>query len=342
MTMATTGSVTLLGQGFRQTASKWGVLGLLYAVNLLITLPLALIFRSALSNLVGESPAIDELFPDFMYMIYNDITRVHGDAIAVFRRMFIPVILVSVPIHAILGVGLARVMETDGSVREFFGGIVSFWGRAVRLLLIYLLIMVVLSVVAGFISAVIFAGITDGNATEDAYVLGGIIVGLIFALVLTVIILGSEYSRILTVTQNRLSMFRSAWDGIVLVFRHPVRMAGLHGTIFVALLFVTGLYWLIEGVVGMTSMAGVLLMLVVQQAFVVYRLFTRMWNTSNGVRLAGIIARSSRPSFVQAPSVHDRQTVYREPPIKETDDSAKKGRTGRRPGILRTSVLPFS
>lgn len=327
--MDSTGSLTIVRQGFQRAAGKWGVLGLLYALNLLITLPLALAFQNAASALAIGSPAIDELFPAFVYTIYDDFTRVHADAITAFRNMLGPVMLVSVVLHAVLGVGLARVMDTDGFAREFFGGIVTYGWRAVRLLLVWILIAAILVVVIGFVSTMIFTTFTQGNVTEDAYALAAVVVGVLFGLTLSIVILGAEYSRILTVRENRQSMFRSAWDGLVLVIRHPVRMALLHGSVLVSILVAALLYVLVEDVVGMTSAIGVVLMFLVQQAFILFRMFTRMWNTANGVRYATLIASSRRPSYVQAPSVHDRASAYRQPPEKGPVAPRRDGREER-------------
>ncbi len=336
--MENTGSLVLVRQGAQRAVSKWGVLGLLYAVNLLLTLPLAMMFRSAMSVMVGNAPIVDELFPGFAYSVFSDLMRAHADAVTVFRNAFGPVAMISIVVHAILGVGLVRVMDTNGGAREFFGGIVSFGWRAFRLFLVWLLFALVLLAVAGFLGVMLFQVVTEGNATEDAYLTGAGIVVLLVGFAVVLISLGAEYSRVVTVRENRDSMFKAAWDGLSFVVRHPVRMIMLHGSVLVVLVLATLLYWLVEDVIGMTSVLGVIIMLIVQQAYILFRLGTRMWHTANAVRMSALLAESKRPPYVQAPSLHQRGTSYREQMERQPREE-QTGRTSGEPeGDARTEA----
>ena len=125
---------------------------------------------------------------------------------------------------------------------------------------------------------------------------------------------------------------KSAWNGLVMVVRHPIRMIMLHGSVFLTLVAAVLLYWIIEGVVEMTSAIGVIVMFVIQQVFILYRILTRVWNTANGVSFSAVLASVTRPSFVKAPSVHDRRTPYREPLEKDAERSAEAPRSGQRGG----------
>ena len=287
-------SFAILRSGFGLAAGSWRVLVALYCFNLILVLPLVLAFRATFAVLLGAFPAIEELFPGFNFMLYNDLTRTFGHAVSMVSASFFPVAVLSLILHAFLGMGLAHVLDAGGSIREFFSAVGSFAGRATRLLLIFLVAGGLLLVAWGFLCGTLFALMTSGQATEDTYLRGILVFVLLMGAALAVVSLGAEYARIFTVRENGRSMLRNAWRGVVFVVSHPVRIVSIHGFLLVSILISAVLYWFLESIVGMTSTVGVILLLFLQQTFVVVRIFIRMWNTAGAVIVSSTVERLAK------------------------------------------------
>lgn len=301
--MTPTSSLTILGRSLRTLFQRWPVLLTIQGISFLVVLPIVLAFRSTLASAFDASPVVERMLSDFDYTTYSDFMSTQKEAVLFFRRTVGPLILISIIIHGVLGSGLAAAMAGEGRVAEFLKATGRFLGRSFRLL-IYTLVAGILVLVAWiFVTGAAWAALTSGDRIESEYVLAAVTVSILFLIPVAIIALATEYARILMVREDRRNVLRTLWEGFVFVFQHPLRMVVQHGSIVVAMLALVGLYWYVEGLVGMTSIGGVLVMLVVQQASIFGRIAVRGWHTASGVALVDVVTPEVSPAAAPAPVI---------------------------------------
>ncbi|HLF20110.1 MAG TPA: hypothetical protein VI704_04935, partial [Bacteroidota bacterium] len=72
---------TALGLGFQQSKKSIQMIFLLYGINLLLALPLAMAFRSTLIRSFDNSLAVETMLKDFDATVYSDFMKYHGKSI---------------------------------------------------------------------------------------------------------------------------------------------------------------------------------------------------------------------------------------------------------------------
>ena len=340
--MTTPSSPVLLLNGAYNAWQRRGIIATLYAVNLLLAVPLMLTLRAVLSNAVGSSPYIESLLQGYDHTIYSDMTRHHEEIYEFVKRSFIPLALVSLVLNAILGPGLVASFEGDGPVRQFFHDTARFFWRSVRLLLATGLVAAAVVVACVLLAGAAWMMMTKGDVVEPTY-LSAIIVSIaIVGLPLVYLVLSAEYARIFLVRNDMSSSFKAMWNGLAFVGRHPVRMAALHGSVAVVLSFSVLFYWIFEDAVGMTSVAGIFVVLIFQQASVLAKVFTRVWNTANGVGLVSTITPDIPVVTSQVPAPAELQATLPLPEpsaaIQPVAGPRRRRNVGRRVGMRPTRM----
>lgn len=94
-----------------------------------------------------------------------------------------------------------------------------------------------------------------------------------------------DYARICAVVHNSRNVFRSALDGARFVFKHPVSTLGLYYLILLGHILASLVYALLAGIVPQSTPPGVLLVLLIQQAFIFSLVWIRCWLYSSQLEL---------------------------------------------------------
>lgn len=303
--MKTPSSLSIVLRGGSLVGKRWTVLLIIYLINLLLVLPIAWSFRSTLAAALGDSSVIGRMFTDFDFTVYDDFTRNSKEAIDVLTRMLFPLVIISTIIHALLGGGLAVSMKGEGTVREFMKGTGEYLGRSAKLLALFGLLSIIVFTVWTALLAILWSGLTSGNVVENGYILAAAVVVFLFLLPVAYLSLASEYARILTVRDELTGMFRAMGSGLSFVAMHPLRMIAMHGSLFLVIIVLVCVYLVLENFIGMTSAAGIIVVLLIQQASVFGRVAVRAWHTAAGVELAASLAPVAPAAPVEpAPAVH--------------------------------------
>lgn len=283
--MTPTSTLTILGRSLQTLLQRWPVLLTLQAVGLLLVLPIVLAFRSTLVDAFGSSPVVERMFHGFDHLTYDDFMTSQKAAIAFFQKTVGPLVFVSILINSIFGAGLAVSMAGEGTVTEFLKATGRYLGRSLRLFVYALALGVLFIVVWSLVVGGIWSGMTSGDRVESEYLMAIIVTAFLIVLPVVVISLATEYARIMIVRDDRTAIAKTLFDGFAFIFMHPFRMLAQHGTIAIVMLLLVLAYWLVEDAIGMTSVTGVVAMLLIQQASIFGRVAVRSWHTASGVAL---------------------------------------------------------
>lgn len=314
-----------LSTGLRQATSSGRMILLLYAINVLFALVVALAFRSTVLASVGTTMAIDALVRDFDYTVFSDFWHHFGNRINPLLTHVAWLALLYMLFSVFLGGGiLATLRERDKpfSLGEFFRNCGNYFARFFRIFLFFAVIAALLSVVWGGILFMLFGALTQDATTERAYVLWGLTLFAIFCLPILILVLIADYARVETVLNDRSRMRKAFWDATKFVFRNVRRTVGLQLVILVIIGLIIAAYWLIEAQIGMTSGITILVMFIAQQATVGARVWARVVTFAGELELYSGV---SKPESVPAPEPEIPLPVATEP-IASSKPSAQKKR----------------
>ncbi len=165
--------------------------------------------------------------------------------------------------------------EARPGLRRFFGSGSRLFFRFLRLALIS----------AGLYAAVFWSlNVTlkwIGRTTRDVTVEATIIMYVLFAigtaaLLLTVIHACFGFAKVATVVDERRSMLLAAVQGVVFVFKHPTRVAGLYAGFMLISGLMLGGYALLAPGVGQSSWRAVGWALAWSQLFLILKMYVRL------------------------------------------------------------------
>ncbi len=299
--MTPTSTLTILGRSLRALFQRWPVLLTIQAVGLLLVLPIVLAFRATLVEALGSSPVVERMFSGFDHATYDDFMASQKTAISLLLKTAGPFVFVSIIINSIFGAGVAVSMAGEGTVTEFLKATGRFLGRSLRLIVYSLALAVLVLLVWTLVVGGVWSVMTSGDMVESGYLFAVVVTALLILLPVAILSLATEYARIMIVRDDRTSVLKTLFEGFAFVFKHPLRMVAQHGTIAIVMLLLVLVYWLLENAIGMTSAAGVLAMLLIQQASIFGRVAVRGWHTASGVALVDVLTPEVPVAAVAVP-----------------------------------------
>ena len=256
------------------------MLAVLYGATLTLGLLVALPFFSTLGAETGNSLVPLQLLTGFDYTVYSDFMAQSQKAISPLLRVGRWMGLVYVLINAFFSGGiLYRFAQPGVSFR-----MVDFWRASSTYFRRYLGLLGVTALFvfsAGFIWLVIgslaIIGVED-TLTERGLFWIGFGFFMLFVMSVTLVLCIGDYAKVLMFREDETNAFRAFGRASGLVRRN------LPATYVPYLLLMAvgaglfGLYFLIDDLVGMNNWPTIIIMVVVQQAFILSRVIVKVWN----------------------------------------------------------------
>jgi hypothetical protein len=265
-------------EGIRKTLGSPRLLLTLYLFNLLLAFPAAYSFKVMLGAEFGSSLSPEQLLSGFDFTVFSDFMNHHGNALRAVLWQVVPLVLLGLLIGPFLTGGTLAALRDHGSgfsVRTFFRDGSLFYSRMFRLSFIFSFLVAVLLTAGSIVISGVVSAVDDGAMSEVPPImsaLGGI--G-ILSLLIALVILASEYARISVVAGNSRRMIRAAIGSFGFVMENFPAVLALQVLFLLLFALATGAYWVIEGALPMGSGPTIVLVFVLQQVFVLWRILCR-------------------------------------------------------------------
>ena len=268
-----------IARGLQNGLRLPGLLLTLYVINLAVALPGAMVFRSLLRSTFGDSMAIERFLDGFDYTAYQDFLTQAGPALGTFFMGLFWILMAYMLVSTLIAGGILSIAAQKPpkfSLGEFFGGCGRFFGRFFRLFVIFALVILVIMAVVGAILAGVFSLATENADSEVLLVIWGVLVGSVGVGVLGFLLVTLDYAKVVTVRFDGRSMIKATGQAFGFVFRHlfSVKLSIL--LIVLVLAAGTAAYLWIASEVGMDSDLALAVVFVVQQVYVLFRIYLRV------------------------------------------------------------------
>lgn len=272
--------VNAFSSGFRRSGSEIKMALVVYLLNLLLAIPLALAFRSALAAGFGVSLASEQLLQGLDFTAFQDFMRANGERLLTVINQVLTFLILSMLLQTFLAGGILSVLqdhERKFVAASFFKGCGTYFFRFFRLFLIFGIILVLVSlIVAGILMAVVGAmGEASTSEVTDFWVRIAAIA--LFCVPIILVLMAADYAKIHIVLHDERSAFRACGKGFGFVFRKFFAAFGLELLLLLIPVIVMVLYVLADLAIGMTTGLTILLMFFIQQLVMAIRAWIRIF-----------------------------------------------------------------
>lgn len=266
--------------GFKTTVRSLKMTTLIYVLNLLMGLTIAIPFMGALKEASGHSMAPQNLLKGFDFTSFQEILRHYGEEISSYLSHGFWMVLFFLILSIFLTGGILTAFnkkESTFSLKSFFSGCGTFFFRFFKVSLYTVFMHIILAVFVYLIFTLIVAGIAGGTASEKTFFyLFVFFLGIHLLLGIYLIII-TDYSRFMLVLNDSGKVLKSIWLATKFVTRKFPRTYGLYLMLLVIPLILFYLYMIASRTIGMTSGLTILIMFVLQQLFIWLRISLRIW-----------------------------------------------------------------
>lgn len=264
---------------FQVTMRQWRVAAIVYFFQGCLALTLGMQIYSVLQSSIGDSLEINKLVAQFDHTVFTDFLKIHGASITPLVGQLRWLLLVWLVFSVFMNAGLMYGVALSGtreqkSVRTFWEGGFRYFFSFLKLSLIFLLLALALTVLLWFPMALFLEPSLQYFSTEKYTV--WLVVGLLAVYItgLGLLFVWSVLSRLVKI-QTGNQAIRSLRIGLQIFGENKLRLMGLLLAFLAIQLFLILVYWSLEAGIGMTTPAGIVVLFVVQQVFVFFRIQLR-------------------------------------------------------------------
>lgn len=269
-------------KGFIQTAKYPRMLFILYFANILMALIFALPFFSALKSSAGHSDFLNGLLAGFDYTVFSNLMYYSGKAFNAITGGIKWLILAYFLLSVFLTGGIIRTLNDDKfSTSSFFGaGAHSFFRYLGLSLIIVLSQIIFLLLIFIPLSGYISNNFAEFQSELTAYYLVFSAIGL-YALIFMLISMIGDYGKFYLELNNSFNIFKGFWGGVRYAFKHFLKTYVLYLILLFLPAVIMYVYLYFESDMKMATGIGILLVFLMQQGFILLRVYLRTWVLSS-------------------------------------------------------------
>ncbi len=291
------------GKGFKITGKAMKLVLLLFIINLLFSLLLAIPMYNSLKDSFGQSEAGSRMAEGFDYIWWQEFRdeaeglettfspSVIGkgailnnlESLIQMRFFSLPPILIAfglfyIILHVFLAGGILTILNQDVpkfSMKEFARGAGSHFFRFFVLMLFSWVFIISISVFLRDAFSSVLTNITSDSLSEvTPFYIRLAFSALTFVLLLFIQMV-FDYARIKIVLDESRNVLKSALEALAFVLRHPFSTFGLFYLILLIQVAVTVIYILLKEIIPQSNFPWVLAGFLLQQIFIIAVIWVR-------------------------------------------------------------------
>lgn len=272
--------------GFKAAVRFPGMVVLIYFVNIIPALLIALPFFGLLNESIGQSLSPIKMIRDFDFTVFFDFINNHESAVNALMAEIKWLTLFYLLISIFLNGGILRTLnKRKFTFSSFFAGsgynFIRFLGLSGLMLALHIiLILVVFVPLNGILSS-----LYDSGFTEDVLFRTAIGVSIFYALLSIILFAVADYAKFYMLLHDTFNIFKALWQGFRFSFRHFLKTYVLFLFLLLIPALFTYLYISIEDDIQMISPEHIFILFIIQQVVIFLRIWLRIWIFSSQFEL---------------------------------------------------------
>ena len=265
--------------GFKQSAALIKMILLIYLVNLILGLLVALPFLHAIKAGFGSSMLPAVLLKGFDFTAVTEFLRQSSARIsgAVYEARWI--ILIYLFLNVFFTGGILKMLTSAEkySVRSFLDGCLIWLFRYFKLFIYMAVIHIVLIAIVFLPLTLILKGASKTVDSESSLFYTGLAGVILYLLLLIVILMVGYYAKIMIAANQSKKVFAAVFRSFQFVFRSFRSTFTLMFFLILNLVVLIAVYWILNHFIGNSSGITILIMFFIQQFFILSRVYLRIW-----------------------------------------------------------------
>jgi len=300
-------------EGFKATGKASQMVVLLFLINFLFSLVLAVPMYHSLKESIGQSQMGEKMVEGFDYLWWQEFRdeskglektftpgligkgALLNNLEALVQMRFLgapPVVLITglfyLIVHVFLAGGILSIFNQEFprfSLKDFFQGAGTYFLRFLLLMLVSWVFFLAIGIfLKGGLDSFL-DNISDNSISEVTPFYLGLLFSAIVLFFLLFIQMVFDYARIKIVVEERKNILKSSLEAFGFVFRHFVSALGLYYLIFAVSVIVAVIYISIKELIPQAAFWEILIAFVVQQLFIFMVIWMRCWFYASQMKL---------------------------------------------------------
>lgn len=265
--------------GLRLASRSLKLTTMIYVLNLLFALALAIPFYGVITNAAHGSLQVNKLLTNFDFTAIQEFMDSAKGSISLLFKTGVWLAILYLLLNIFLAGGILKTLDNEAVFerKEFFANGSKFFFRFLRLTLYFIIIHVLVILIIYLPLSLIINILVKNAETEKALfyaVISGAGLHLIIFIYLQIV---AHYTRFMIITEDSIQVLKKLRASVIFVSRkllstYPLYLLLLAG--FVLLIFV---FKFLSGAIGMTTGFTIFIMFLVQQLFIWSRIWLKIW-----------------------------------------------------------------
>ena len=272
--------------GFQQSFRSPRMILILYAVNILTALILALPFMGALKSAFGHSDIVSNLVNDFDFTTFSNLFFYSGEGVGAIFSGIKWLVLAYFIVSTFLTGGIIRTLNKEKfTTSNFFAGSAYNFFRFLGLSFIMIIVQIIFALlIYGLVVFLIKTYFVSVSSEIILYIIFfvGFIIHLLFFLFISMI---GDYAKFYLVLEDNFNIFNGFWKGLQYSFKHFLKTYVLYLILLFLPAVIMYLYIYLEKDIKMATGIGILIVFLLQQAFILLRVILRVWILASQLKL---------------------------------------------------------
>ncbi len=296
---------------------------LLYVLLLIFALTVLIPLFGILKSEIGYSMSVYPLLKDFDYTLYTDFLQHSGKALKPFVSLAIWFSIFYLFFGIFLSGGIIHIIyneENKFSLKEFFAGCGNYVLPFFRLMFFFLILQIFIAVLI-YTPLMAYLNSLTESADSEAVLVYTFVTGAAIHLIITAfVMLISDYAKILMVVNDSRKAFVSLWLSVKFFFRHFFGIVSLYILLLILPVLFLVAYFLFSQHYSIVSKSTFLIVVSVQQVFVLLRLWFKIWFYGSEITfLTRTLGVEKQPSQNEEWDVHALEVIEEEIEIDPDD-----------------------
>ena len=265
--------------GITATFKRTKILFVLYFITFIFALIAALSLKNAILNDAGSSLALFSMLKDFDYTTYSNFMHLFRNTISPIFKVAVFLSVFYTIFSVFFSGGIISAFKNQSkasSLSKFWADSWTYLSRFFRLFIYILITQIIVALLVFFPIAAIISSISSSIQSEATYFYIAITGVIIYLFLLTIIILISDYAKIMMINDEALRPFRTMFRSFGYVFKHFFSVYGLNVLFIITGIILFLIYFFFADKIGMTTGFTIFIMFLIQQMFIICRLFLKI------------------------------------------------------------------
>jgi len=283
--------------GLRLASRSLKMTTLIYVINLIFALALAIPFYGVITNAAHGSLQVNKLLEGFNYTAFQEFTDSAKVSIGLLFKEGIWLAILYLLLSIFMAGGILKTLD-NGAVfkgREFFANGSKFFFRFLRLTLYFIIIHALVILIIWLPTSIIIATLAKNADSEKALFYAAIFGGGLHILIFIYLLIVAHYTRFMIITEDTTKVLKKIWASLKFVSRKFFSTYPLYLLLLVNLVLLVLVFKFLSGVIGMTTGFTIFFMFLLQQMFIWSRIWLKIW--FYGSQLEYYITSPHAPSY---------------------------------------------